>query len=103
MRQLKLRGNAVNIDDDEKIIYVIIKKPKGKVFSLSDQIVSFINRGYVAKVDVLGDVQTVSDVSKAFKKEVVPSKFPGYEPWHRYWFMMEKKEINEEPKQETFW
>ena len=94
MREVKLRGQLVTVDDNNKLLNVSIRKPMGKVFSLSDRIVSFLDKGYSVRVNLPKRTQTITDIKKSFQKEEVKSKFSGYPPWHRYWFVMEDEDEN---------
>ena len=103
MKQVKLRGQTVDIDTKEKILYMKILKPNGKTFSISDRIVDYVNKGYAVHVEVLGKVQIITNMSKCFKEEEVTSKFAGYQSWYRYWFMIDNEPIKDKPKQESLW
>lgn len=102
MKKIKLRGQVVEIDTINKVIHMEIKKPTKKSFSISDKIAEYVLRGFSIKVKIGEKIQVITDMSKAFKEEVVSSKFAGYDPWHRYWFFIEDETENRS-ESERFW
>ena len=86
-----IRGQEVNIDPHKKTVEVVIHKPLNNAYSLSDGVFGYLGKGYVVKVRLPQGEQVLSDLDCPFKVESVPSKFPNYPPWYRYWFMIVKR------------
>jgi len=84
-----LRGQQVDIT--EKTISLTIRKPRGRAFSISDKLYLMLKDGYNLKVQLPNNIQRLNSNSRPFKKETVPSKFFGLDPWYRYWFVIEPK------------
>lgn len=91
---MKLRGQEVLRCG--KTLYLTIKKPYGNTFSISDKLKSYINRGYTLCVKIPHKEVYITQETPFLRKEVVPSKFEGSDPWHRYWYKTnvgEQKEL----------
>lgn len=91
-----LRGQDVDIDKTRKTLTISIFKPLDKVFSLSDRVIGYAMKGYKVQVNMPQGTQVITNESRPFQKEEIPSKFSGAEPWHRYWFMIKSEESKQE-------
>jgi len=84
---MNLRGQEVSLDIDKKQLSITIHKPLGNTFSLSDKLVSFLNKGYAICVTLPeGKKQIVESEKEVFRRETVKSKFVNAKDWYRYWF-----------------
>jgi len=73
-----------------------IKSKKGNFsFSISDQAKAYLSKAVRIEIVMEGKVYTITKDMQPFQTEVVPSKFPGANPWHRYWYY-----VNEESGKE---
>ena len=87
-----LRGQVCKIDEFKKYLYVHILKPKDRLFSLSDKIVSYIKKGYTIDVTLpLRHIEINSQTPILFREEV-KTKFPNSPNWYRYWYAIPSKE-----------
>ena len=87
IRQVKLRGQTVQVNHTKKIVFVTIKKPLGRAFSISDSIYAFMGYGYSIECDVDGQKVILTDKSLQIRgREEVKTHYAGASNWYRYWY-----------------
>ena len=69
-----------------------IYKPLGNIFSISDKVYGYIQRGYTAHIKLPTRSVKLDKETSYARKEEVKSKYAGSPSWYRYWFKIEAKQ-----------
>lgn len=95
-----LRGVLVNLDKERKCLHMVIRKPLGDKFSISDKVKSYIDRGWKTFIQLPTETIVITKEKSYAKKETRLSKFSGAPHWYLYWYSI--KEIKRQDQSELF-